>query len=192
MALNMQTPPVGAKVTSLESVYRAVKDLEALIMDPPVERDRIFMGFGNDLSLPADSNEYVVNTVIDHIQRGTPVVDYQVDEESGELRPVVRKVNVLVVQVDCYSDDPESARLRAMSIEALMRTTPGADFFAQYGLSSLYAEPVKNTTVVVDADKYVQRSTVVIHVGYVHWMVLDFKSHGFDAVGVRVRNVDTL
>lgn len=186
MAERMRTPPETAKVTSTERIYRAVKALELAVLDPPVEADRIFMGFGNDLALPADSNEYIVNTILQHVPHGTPAVHYALNE-AGEYEAHIIRLDDVFVQVDCYSDDPETARQRAQCLASILRTTPGADFFETFGLSGFYADPPQNTTVVLDADKYVQRYTVVLHIGFCHRMVLN--SRAFEAVGVRVRPV---
>ena len=64
----------------------------------------------------------------------------------------------------------------------------GCDFFQKYGLSSLYADDVRNTTVVVDENQFVQRWTTSLHLTYTHKVRLDVDS--ISAVTVGVQNVD--
>lgn len=80
------------------------------------------------------------------------------------------------VQVDVYSDHPETARMRAESVATVARTVSGCDFFQKYGLSSLYADDVRNTTVVVDENQYVQRWTTTLHITYTHVVKLDVEA----------------
>ena len=180
--------PTASTLDSRERVYKAIKDFEKVVMNPPVSEDSIFWGYANDLALPSGSNEYVINTIVSHVEHGTPVTRYEWDEKFSNFVARVFKLEEMVLQVDCYSDDPESARMRAECLGAISRTSLGVDFFRQHGLSSLYADPPRNTTVVVDAEKYVHRWTVDVHLTYTHAMTLD--ADGFDSATVDVVNVD--
>lgn len=188
MTSKLSSPPTQAEVLTEQTIYLAVKDLELMLFGSEVPTEAIFAGFQNDISLPAGNNEYVVNTIISHIDHGTPCVDYELNPDTQEMRAVVSKLEEVVVQVDCYSDFPEKARIRCLSLAAITRTTPIVDFMQQYGLSSLYAGQPRNTTVVVDAEKYVQRWTTEIHLSFTHRVALDVDS--FDAVKVVIANVD--
>ena len=180
--------PTASTLDSRERVYKAIKDFEKVVMNPPVSEDSIFWGYANDLALPSGSNEYVINTIVSHVEHGTPVTRYEWDEKFSNFVARVFKLEEIVLQVDCYSDDPESARMRAECLGAISRTSLGVDFFRQHGLSSLYADPPRNTTVVVDAEKYVHRWTVDVHLTYTHMMTLD--ASGFSSAAVKVVNVD--
>lgn len=189
MAVNLFPMPVTeSSLNSSERVYKAIKDFEKVVLNPPVAEDSVFWGYANDLSLPDGSNEYVINTIVSHVEHGTPVTRYEWDDDLGRYVARVYKLEEMVLQVDCYSDDPESARMRAECLGAISRTSLGVDFFRQHGLSSLYADPPRNTTVVVDAEKYVHRWTVDVHLTYTHAMTLD--AEGFTAAKVKVVNVD--
>lgn len=185
---NFPMAPTASTLDSRERVYKAIKDFEKVVMNPPVSEDSIFWGYANDLALPSGSNEYVINTIVSHVEHGTPVTRYEWDEKFSNFVARVFKLEEMVLQVDCYSDDPESARMRAECLGAISRTSLGVDFFRQHGLSSLYADPPRNTTVVVDAEKYVHRWTVDVHLTYTHAMTLD--ADGFDSATVDVVNVD--
>lgn len=57
----MQSPPTHSTIISDETVYKAVKDFELLMMSG-LEATHIIAGNQNNLSLP-DSRDYVVNTL---------------------------------------------------------------------------------------------------------------------------------
>lgn len=182
-----QSPPTTAALDNEERVYKAVKDFELLVMQPPVEAASIFMGNDNDMALPAGSNEFVVNTVLSHVTHGTPIVRYELNED-GIYEAAVYSLEELTVQVDAYSDDPTTARMRAQCIATIAGTTPGVDFMYGRGISSLYTDDPRETTVVMDSQKYVHRWTTTLHLSYVHRMRLGVE--GIAAVNVDVQNVD--
>ncbi len=183
---HLESPPPYGETLSDERIYQALKDFELMLFQPQIAADCIYAGYQNDLSLPAETNEYVINTIISHIEHGTPLVRY---EQNGDaMTAVVLKTEELVIQVDCYSDHPEAARLRCESLSAVARTPMAVDFMRQYQISSLYASTPRNTTVVVDADQYVQRWTAEIHLSYTHRVALNVDS--FAAVDATIANVD--
>ena len=189
MAVNPFSMPVTeSSLNSSERVYKAIKDFEKIVMNPPVSEDSVFWGYANDMALPEESNEYVINTIVSHVEHGTPVTRYEWDEDEGRYVARIYKLEEMILQVDSYSDEPEAARMRAECVSAVVRTPLGVDFFKKYGLSSLYADPPRNTTVVVDAEKYVHRWTVNVHLTYTHAMTLN--ADGFEAATVDVVNVD--
>lgn len=185
--LLMQSPPTSAALLSDEAVYKAVKDFELLLMQPEISADQILAGNQNNLSLPK-SRDYVINTIVQHREIGTPVEDYVWDETSQAMSAEVSRLVEMTVQADVYSDKPEAARMRAETLSAVARTASGCDFFYQYGISSLYAEDPRNTTVVVDEDQFVQRWTTSLHLTYTHRVRLNVDS--INAVDVGVQNVD--
>lgn len=80
----MQSPPTRSTIVSDETVYKAVKDFELLMMSG-LEATHVIAGNQNNLSLP-DSRDYVVNTIIANREIGTPVEAYEVghgDSENG-------------------------------------------------------------------------------------------------------------
>lgn len=184
----LQSPPTTAEILSEEKIYKAIKDLELILFKPDVDTAKIFAGNQNDISLPAGSNEYVINTIIRHEEHGTPVEHYEFNQETQAMSVAICRLIEIVLQVDCYSSTPEPARLRAESLSAITRTTSAVDFMRKYGISSLYASPPSNTTVVIDADEYVHRWTTEVHFSYTHKVLLDVDS--FNAATVEVKNVD--
>lgn len=186
MAL-MQSPPTTASLLSDEAVYKAVKDFELLIMQPPLDVDHVQAGNQNNLALPPD-REYVINTIVGHREIGTPVEEYEWNPDSQAMGVVISRLIEMTVQVDAYSDEVEAARMRAECVATVARTTPACDFFRQYGISSLYADDARNTTAVVDEDQFIQRWTTNLHLTYTHKVRLDVDS--ISAVNVGVHNVD--
>ena len=187
MGMMMQSPPTTAELLSYASVYKAVRDFEILVMQPPIEASHVLAGNQNNITLPPD-REYVINSVVSHREIGTPVESYEWDEEAQAMRVVISRLVEMVMQVDAYRDGLEAARMRAECVATVARTTPACDFFRKYDISSLYADDVRNTTTVVDEDQFVQRWTTSLHLTYTHKVRLDVDS--ISAVTVGVQNVD--
>lgn len=183
----MQSPPTSAELLSDETVYKAVKDFELLLMQPNISTAQILAGNQNNLSLPA-TRDYVINTIVLHREIGTPVENYVWDETSQAMVAEIARLIEMTVQADVYSDKPEAARMRAESLATVARTTSGCDFFYRYGISSLYADDPRNTTAVIDEDQFVQRWTTSLHLTYTHKVQLNVDS--INAVTVGVQNVD--
>lgn len=183
----MQSPPTSAELISDEAVYKAVKDFELLLMQPSISANQILAGNQNNLSLPS-TRDYVINTIIQHREIGTPVETYVWDDASQSMVAEIARLIEMTVQTDVYSDKPEAARMRAESLATVARTTSGCDFFYQYGISSLYADDPRNTTAVIDEDQFVQRWTTSLHLTYTHKVRLNVDS--INAVTVGVQNVD--
>ena len=89
MTSKLSSPPSQSEVLTEQTIYLAVKDLELMLFGSEVPTEAIFAGFQNDISLPAGNNEYVVNTIISHIDHGTPCVDYEFNPDTQEMRAVV-------------------------------------------------------------------------------------------------------
>lgn len=181
----LHSAPTSTEVISTEQINKGIKAYIALCCSDVLKKN-IFLGNQNNISLPTGTNEYVIFTVLDHIEHGTPVVRYPTSDEA--ITPCVYQLEEVLVQVDCYSDDALKARYRAENIKTLARTVLGTDFFKQYGLTSLYGENVRNTTLTVDAEQYVQRYTTILHVTYTHAIKADIDS--FNEVKVEVLPVD--
>lgn len=181
----LHSAPVVANTINDEQLNKGIKAYIALCC-PEVPKGNIFLGNQNRVSLPPNTNEYIVFTTLGHIEHGTPVVRYETTSEA--VTPYVFQLEEVLIQVDCYSDDATKARHRAENIKAIARTVLGTDFFDQYGFTSLYGESVRNTTLTVDAEQYVQRYTTTLHINYTHKIKLSVES--FNAIDVDVIPVD--
>ena len=182
----LHSAPTSTEVVSTEQLNKGIKAYIALCCSD-VPKKNIFLGNQNNIALPANTNEYVVFTVLDYIEHGTPVVRYVTTDEA--VTPYIYQLEEVLIQIDCYSDDAQKARYRAENIKALARTVLGTDFFRQYGFTSLYGDSVRNTTLTVDAEQYVQRYTTTLHVTYTHAIKADIDS--FNEVKVEVLPVDS-
>lgn len=181
------SPPTRSSLISSDRVYLAVGSFVRLCA-PDVPTKNYYAGYQNRMSLPANSNEYVVASIVRHDPHGTPIERYEYDPAVGAMSTHVMQLQEMLVQVDCYSDDPEKARMRAQSLATVCRSTTGVDFFEQFGLSALFADPPQNSTVVTDSQQYVQRWTTTLHLLYTHKISLDVES--FNAIDVDVTNVE--
>ena len=65
MGMMMQSPPTTAELLSYASVYKAVRDFEILVMQPPIEASHVLAGNQNNITLPPD-REYVIIKAIIH------------------------------------------------------------------------------------------------------------------------------
>jgi len=183
----LQTPPTTATTGTLPLIYKACKAFIAMCtVDVP--SNNIIKGNQNRISLPSNSNEYVIFTIINQIEHGRPVVRYPYNDTTGKLSAEVNKLIEFVVQIDCYSDDAETARSRAQNISSVAMTTEAVDFFNQYGISALFADIPNNTTTTIDAEQYVQRWTVDLHLSYTHAVTLNMDF--FTALTYDINNVD--
>ena len=54
MGMMMQSPPTTAELLSYASVYKAVRDFEILVMQPPIEASHVLAGNQNNVTLPPD------------------------------------------------------------------------------------------------------------------------------------------
>lgn len=186
MAVTLSSPPTQCEILSDESIYKAVKDFELLLFSD-LEDAQIFAGNQNNLSLPP-TREYIINTIINHRNIGTPVQSMEWNEETQASSLILAQPVELMMQIDAYSNSPEKARLRAETVTVVGRSVPGVDFFARYGLSTLFADDAKNLTGVGDENQFVQRWMTTLHLIYTHRVQLDVDS--FSAVKVDVQNVD--
>lgn len=182
----MKTPPTVCQQDGDTAVYKALKDFE-LMLFADLDASHVLAGNQNNLALPP-SREYIINTVLDHRNVGTPVQGTAWDEENKAAEVVLSQLVEITAQIDCYSNSPETARSRAETITIVGRSVPGTDFFSGYGISSLYADDAKNLTNVVDENQFVQRWMTTLHLTYVHRLRLDTET--FTTVGVRVKNAD--
>ena len=123
MGMMMQSPPTTAELLSYASVYKAVRDFEILVMQPPIEASHVQAGNQNNITLPPD-REYVINSVVSHREIGTPVESYEWDEEAQAMRVVISRLVEMVMQVDAYSDAVETARMRAECVATVARSKP--------------------------------------------------------------------
>lgn len=171
------------------NVDKAVCDFILAYTQPLLNPSHIFKGWQNNMTLPKNSNEYAIYSVLSEERKGTNVYGYQSRKgDTGEL--YLNKYTFCAVQIDFYSDS-DNARLRANALETAAYSGVGVDFFKKYGLCCLYAEDPKGVEYVNASDRYVKRFITTLHLSYV--LSLPVEMAGFNAVNIkRIENIDTL
>ena len=186
MTFPLPTNPVHVGVPD---IYEAVGRFLYQYAVPAVSLNCIIKGFQNRIVLPKGTNEYIIMTMLNHTRHGTNVYEFDArtipyDQDGAEITKELVEVEV---QCDFYSDS-DNGRQRATAIEMMACSPYAVRFFKKYGLSCLYADDVRDLTGVTDADQFVYRHMVVLHLTYT--AVITQKLPWFDAVNVNLKNVD--
>lgn len=181
--------PTNPVLFTEQDVHITVIDFLKWCAVPQVPAENIYRGYLNNITLPQDSNEYIIVTCMEAIRRGTnreELVSY--DTETGLAKYRVITYLEVPVQVDFYSDT-ENARIRAQSTETMSRSSFGVNFFRQRGMSINYATGLRDLTEVDEEERFIRRFTLTLHVCY--WSGLVFDLPYIDSVNInRIENVD--
>lgn len=187
----MLTPSYAPSNAAFPDVYGAVTAFVAQWAQPPFPAVNIYWAWGNRESLPADTNEYAVISVRNTGRRGTGTEDIlntgAADDEPEQYQ--IRTWYEVLAQVDFCSDDEAAAYQRAYSIETIMRSSVGVNFFKAYEIAAQYADDIQELSALDESDQYVYRYAVTLHLGY--WVTITAQSSWFDTVTLnRVEDVD--
>lgn len=188
-------------------ILAAVHDFLKTYLTPAVDADCIRWGNQNNITLPAQNNDYVIFYVSGMERHGTTVETYNAADELLTLK----ESSEITVRVDCYADssngeDGTNAQIRAHNLELLARSSVAPRFFKSYGLSLLYADPAVDTTILQDdSGEYLHRWMVVLHLHTTNTLTVtqegftDLKLRAVNSiddgsspenVGIHVANVD--
>jgi hypothetical protein len=185
-------PDVNAAMHAFISTY-------ALPALPP---EAIFAGYQNHVALPGGSNEFAVYNAGSRVRYGTNVEEFIAGAEpsgTGEGAGVpdhtlITTLYRIPVRIDLYSDT-DWAFHRASALEVISRSPAGVQFFQERGrspsgsLSLLYADTPQDTTVVLDAEQFVSRWSITVHLSCCVRVAVALQ--GFDVVSMsRLENVD--
>ncbi|MDL2315511.1 hypothetical protein LJC59_00310 [Desulfovibrio sp. OttesenSCG-928-A18] len=175
----------------LESnVYSACKAFVLAYALPAMSPHCVIEGWQNRTSLPADVNEYAVISILHDKQHGTAVEEYTWDSSSPDEvgRLEVKGLIELAVQVDFCAEN-DSARQRARRLAIITRSSIGAQFFNECGMSSLYADDARDISFTGDARQFVRRWTTTLHLTLDQGISANFEA--FDkALISRLEDVD--
>lgn len=169
-------------------VLAAVHAFLKAYLTPAVADGCIIWGNQNNITLPAENNDYVLFYVNGMERHGTTVETY---DGMGETL-TLKESSEITVRVDCYADssngeDGTNAQIRAYNLELLARSSVAPKFFKSYGLSLLYADPAVDTTVLQDdSGEYLHRWMVVLHLHTTN--TLTISQEGFNAVKLKAVN----
>lgn len=151
---------------------------------PSVDENNIFYGNQNNLTLPEDSSDYVIYTILNIVRHGTNEIKYDAQNEE-EHNKVEYEVSV---QIDCYADtsngsDGLDAMLRASSIDNFSQSDVVYEFLNARGMHLLYADNSNDTTIVSDDNNYLKRWSTTLHIAMTATTIYD--SFGFTEVDVK-------
>lgn len=183
--------PANPKLTDDTDIYAAVYDFIATYALPALDKQNIIRGWQNTSHLPAECNEYAVMSIISHARRGTTVETFNADNIPVDSDGVLTSSELVLcrVQIDCCSDDGDTARRRAQMIEKVARSSVGVQFFRQYGIGCNFAADARDMTFINGANQYVKRWMTEIELSYVSSFSVELP--WFDSVNIkRIENVD--
>lgn len=151
---------------------------------PSVDKNNIFYSNQNNLTLPKDSSDYVIYTILNIVRHGTNEIKYDAQNEK-EHNKVEYEVSV---QIDCYADtsngsDGLDAMLRASSIDNFSQSDVVYEFLNARGMHLLYADNSNDTTIVSDDNNYLKRWSTTLHIAMTATTIYD--SFGFTEVDVK-------
>lgn len=173
------------------NIREAIYDFINAYIQPPIAEDAIIWGNQNDITLPENNNDYVIFWIINSLRHGTNINQYDADNELENIS----ESNELVIQIDCYCDsttgqDGTNAMLRAKSLEMLFRDGVATRFLKKYGMSALFAEDARDTTITGDSALLVRRWTVNAHI--IVPITYSLEQEGFTSVQInQIKEVDS-
>jgi len=181
--------PANARPLTEADVYEAVRQFILKYGLPGIPLANIYQGWQNRAALPG-GNEYAVMSILWTTQHGTAVEDLAADDPDktapGAL--TVKALLEIVVQVD-FCSDTDTARQRADRLSIIARSSVGVMHFNDFGLSSLYADNVRDLSFVGSEDQFVRRCAATLHLSVNDGVTTDFDY--FDTVQMeRIENVD--
>ena len=176
----------GQEPSLWEAVVTAVEQWAL----PALPRALIRRGWVNRASLPPATKDYAIVTILGRERVGTNVKEYAPPKpESGSPFGTIteRTLRIATVEVDFFSDT-DAGFQRADSLVSFVRGTIGASHFRQYGIGSLYCEPVKEVDYVDGTKMMVRHSVVDMRLSY--WSGITAALQFFDDVDVSGVNPD--
>lgn len=181
--------PTNQRPVTEADVYEAVRQFILAYGLPGYPLANIYQGWQNRAALPTE-NEYAVMSILWMQQHGTAVEFFTAPDPDesvpGEL--TVKALTEIVVQVDFCSED-DTARQRADRLSVVTRSSLGVMHFSDFGLSSLYADNVRDLSFVGGEEQFVRRYTATLHLSTNNGVTADFDY--FNKVQMeRIENVD--
>ena len=167
--------PENAKAYSEAHIYAACKAFISTFTAPAINPKNIIQGWQNRMSLPPNTNEYAVMSIMFNKQHGTNIEAFDASDPD-KTKPGILTVKGLVevaVQID-YCSDSDDARGRAQRLAIVSRSSIGVQFFNDRGMSILYADDVQNSVFVDESEQYVKRYFTVLHLSVWDGISADF------------------
>lgn len=189
-AVNDIARPAGPAPLEENAIYDACKAFVLAYALPAMPPENICQGWQNRSSLPPESNDYAVISVLWDQQHGTAVEEYawnrEAPDETGRLS--VKGLIEVAVQIDFCAED-DTARQRARRLATVTRSSIGVQFFNDRGMSALYADDARDISLVGDARQFVRRWMTTLHLSLAEGVSAQLEA--FDRAAVsRLENVD--
>ena len=166
------------------NVYEAVYDFIMMYALPLLNPDNIVIGWENRFTLPPDTNDYAVMTLIANTRRGTNVTEY--DPQAETLKKL--KLSIVDVQIDLCSDSESNAFNRANALATVASDEIGTSFFEQYGISCLNADDPKGLETVSSSNQFIYRYMLTLHLSY--WSGVIVSVPYANTIKFNIENVD--
>ena len=189
MSQDIAHPENPAPLTEA-NIYEAVRQFVNAYALPAIPVEHIIQGWQNRMSLPAGTNDFAVMSIIFDVQQGTTVETFNADNPDKSVLGILTLTGLieLAVQVDICSET-DIARQRAQRLAIATRSSIGAQFFNDRGMSALYAEDVRDLSYVGGEKQYVRRCMTVLRLSINEGLSVEIPY--FDTVKTfRVENVD--
>lgn len=174
---------------NIPNIRIALYDFINEFCDPKVTNECIILGNQNNISLPTETDNYIIFYIQNIIRHGTNIERYQDATESYSMI----ENNEIVAQIDCYCDsnnglDDSKAYTMAKSLEIALRSELGTQFLKKYNLCTLYAEDIRNTTITSESNTFLNKYTLICHLAgnFEYNKQIDTFSH----VNVGIKDVD--
>jgi hypothetical protein len=143
----------------------------------------VYQGWQNRSALPAGTNVYAVVSLLLSIPLNTPIERMTDDDDIYE----VSRLNELQVQVDICGED-DSARQQAQMLHLAASSSIGIQFFNEHEMSVLYADDVRDISFVGDAQQFVRRYMLTLHLSA--WNGFTVNYDGFNKARAHLEDVD--
>ena len=167
------------------NIYTAIYDFVLTSLNLPP--NNIIRGWQNRVSLPANTNEYAVISLIRTERQGTNVNRMNLSTPNGEQQ--IYELIKASMQIDTLSDDANVARGRASTLEMLSRSSFAVNFLSEYGITPLYADQPIDLTGIDGSEQFVPRFSTTLYLSY--WAELKIELPFFTDVTLHLEEVDT-
>lgn len=122
---------------------------------------QIRFAYQNFQTLPPGDDCYVIITDIGRRRVGRSCEEY--DSFKDEL--VLKEYTEIDLQIDVFDPILEKAIEKAQRIDTVALTEHGVKFFNRYGLSCLYADDVRPSSIDSEDGLFLGRATTTLHLG---------------------------
>lgn len=128
-------------------------------IQPGIPQERLYRGYQNRMAVLTDDGEdYCVYSISNTVRVGTNVTMFSASSIGTE------SLREYVVDVDFASTEEQVSLNRAECLETLAHSFFGVEHFRAQGYGLLFADDIKPLPYVNDADQYVYRYRVPLHV----------------------------